>query len=203
MLGKFINRVLDKPYLYNLSINLLAPGFEKVFVANIRSLRARFPESQTVLDIGCGPSSWLWQTGAHPVGLDLTYSYCKAFQEKREPAVMGSASVLPFPSRSFEEVWSVGMLHHLQDSLAQEALDEMLRVCSSDGHVVIFDAVLPVRAWHRPLAYALRRADRGRYVRSQSAFEALLPQRSRWSVERITYSRTGLEILICEFLKSS
>src|SRR5215211_1542130 len=201
MLYKFIDRLLDKPHLYNLSINLLALGFEKVFVDNIRSLRAQFPESQTVLDIGCGPKSWLWQVGAHPIGLDLTYSYCRAFHEKTEPAVMGSASVLPFPSESFEEVWSIGMFHHLPDTLAQHALDEMLRVCRSQGNVVIFDAVLPVRAWQRPLAYALRRADRGRFVRSQSAFERLLPQRSHWSVERIAYSRTGLEIVICRFLK--
>jgi ubiquinone/menaquinone biosynthesis C-methylase UbiE len=201
MLYKFINQLLDKPQLYNLSINILAPGFEKVFVDNIRALRAQFPESQTVLDIGCGPTSWLWRVGAHPVGLDLTYSYCKAFHEKTEPAVMGSAGRLPFPSASFEEVWSIGMFHHLPDTLAQQALDEMLRVCRPDGHVLIFDAVLPVRAWQRPLAYALRRADRGRFVRSQAAFERLLPQRSRWSVERITYSRTGLEIVICQFTK--
>lgn len=202
MLYKFINQLLDKPHLYNLSINVLAPGFEKVFVDNIRALRAQFSESQTVLDIGCGPTSWLWQVGARPIGLDLTYSYCKAFHEKIEPAVMGSASVLPFPSKSFEEVWSIGMFHHLPDTLAQQALDEMLRVCRVDGHVLIFDAVLPVRAWQRPLAYALRRADRGRFVRSQAAFEGLLPQRSHWSVERITYSRTGLEIVICQFVKS-
>jgi SAM-dependent methyltransferase len=203
MLYKFINQLLDKPHLYNLSINLLAPGFEKVFVDNIRSLRSQFPESRSVLDIGCGPTSWLWQVGAHPVGLDLTYSYCKAFHEKKEPAVMGSAGVLPFPSGSFEEVWSIGMFHHLPDTLAQQALDEMLRVCMSDGHVVIFDAVLPVRAWQRPLAYAIRRADRGRFVRSQAALEGLLPRRSRWSVERITYSRTGLEIVMCQFAKSA
>src|SRR5687768_5096357 len=203
MIHKFINQLLDKPQLYNLSINVLATGFEKVFVDNIRALRAQFPESQSVLDIGFGPTSWLRQVGSHPVGLDLTYSYCKAFHEKTEPAVMGSAGVLPFPSGSFDEVWSIGMFHHLPDRLAQQALDEMLRVCRSNGHVLIFDAVLPVRAWQRPLAYALRRADRGRFVRSQAVFEGLLPQRSHWSVERITYSHTGLEIVICQFFKSS
>lgn len=202
MFYKFINRLLDKPHLYNLSINLLAPGFEKVFVDNIRSLRAQFPVSQNVLDIGCGPESWLWQVGAHPVGFDLTYSYCQAFHAKTEPAVMGSAEVLPFPSGAFEEVWSIGMFHHLPDPLAQQALDEMLRVCRSNGYVVIFDAVLPMRAWQRPLAYALRRADRGRFVRSQAAFERLLPHRTHWAVKRTTYSRTGLELVICQFLKS-
>ena len=95
------------------------------------------------------------------------------------------------------------MFHHLPDQLAQQALDEMVRVCKSNGQIVIFDAVLPVRAWQRPLAYAIRRADRGRFVRSQTDFELLLPQRLHWSVERVVYSRTGLEIMICKSLKSS
>ncbi len=116
---------------------------------------------------------------------------------------MGSANMLPFPSASFGEVWSIGMFHHLPDHVAQGALSEMMRVCRPDGHVVIFDAVLPVRAWQRPLAYILRRADRGRFVRPQAVFEALLPQRSRWSVERVPYSHTGMEIVICRFAKSS
>ena len=93
------------------------------------------------------------------------------------------------------------MFHHLPDPLAGQALDEMLRVCRPNGHVLILDAVLPVRAWQRPLAYALRRADRGRFVRSQAAFEKLLPQRSHWSVERVAYSHTGMEIVICQFVK--
>ena len=201
MQNKLIEKLLNRPSVYNLVQNLLAYGARDLVVNHIQTLRAKLPKAERILDIGCGPKSWLWQVGAHPVGLDLTYSYCKAFHEQTEPAVMGSAGVLPFPSGSFEEVWSIGMFHHLPDTLAQQALDELLRVCSADGYIVIFDAVLPVRAWQRPLAYALRQTDRGRYVRSQTAFEQLLPQRSSWSIERVVYSRTGLEIVICQFLK--
>jgi len=203
MQNKLIEKLLDRPAFYSLVQNLLAYGANDLVLKYIQTLRAKLPTPNRILDIGCGPKSWLWQVGAHPVGLDLTYSYCKAFHEKKEPAVMGSAGVLPFESESFDEVWSIGMFHHLPDLLAQQALDEMLRVCRSNGHVLILDAVLPVRAWQRPLAYALRRADRGRFVRSQAAFEKLLPQRARWSVERVAYSHTGMEIVICQFSKSS
>jgi ubiquinone/menaquinone biosynthesis C-methylase UbiE len=203
MPNKLIENLLDRPAFYRLVQNLLAYGANDLVLNHIRALRAKLPRAEHVLDIGCGPQSWLWQMGAHPIGLDLTYSYCKAFHEKAEPAVTGSASALPFPSGSFEEVWSIGMFHHLPDMLTQQALDEMLRVCRPNGYVVIFDAVLPVRAWQRPVAYALRRADRGRFVRSQAAFESLLPQRSRWSVERVAYSHTGMEIVICWSSKSA
>lgn len=202
MQNKWIEKLLDQPGFYSLVQNLLAYGANDLVLNHIQRLRAKLPKAEHILDIGCGPKSWLWQVGAHPVGLDLTYSYCKAFHEKAEPAVMGSASVLPFPSGFFGEVWSIGMFHHLSDTLAQEAMDEMQRVCRPNGQVLILDAVLPVRAWQRPLAYALRRADRGRFVRSQPAFERLLPQRSHWSVERVAYSHTGMEIVICQYAKS-
>ncbi|HET6594676.1 MAG TPA: class I SAM-dependent methyltransferase [Anaerolineales bacterium] len=201
MQNKFIEKLLDQPSFYSLVQNLLAYGANDLVLRYIERLRAKLPNVNRILDIGCGPKSWLWQVGAHPVGLDLTYSYCKAFHETNEPAVMGSAAILPFPAETFEEVWSIGMFHHLPDLLVRQAFDEMLRVCRSNGHVLILDAVLPVRAWQRPLAYALRRADRGRFVRSQAAFEELLPQRSRWAVERVAYSHTGMEIVICQFMK--
>ena len=203
MQNKLIEKLLDRPGFYSLVQNLLAYGANDLVLDYIQTLRAKLPESEHILDIGCGPKSWLWQVGAHPIGLDVTYSYCKAFHGKKEPAVMGSAGVLPFESESFGEVWSIGMFHHLPDMLARQAMDEMLRVCRSNGYVLILDAVLPVHAWRRPLAYALRRADRGRFVRSQAAFEKLLPQRSHWSVERAAYSHTGMEIVICRFSKAS
>jgi len=203
MPNTFIEKLLDRPAFYRLVQNLLAYGANELVLNQIRAVRAKFPPAEHILDIGCGPKSWLWQVGEHPVGLDLTYSYCRAFHEETEPAVMGSAARLPFGPESFEEVWSIGMFHHLPDELMQQALDEMRRVCRGNGHVVVVDAVLPVRAWQRPLAYAIRRADRGRFVRSQAALESLLPERPQWSVERVPYSRTGLEIVICQIAKSS
>ncbi len=89
------------------------------------------------------------------------------------------------------------MFHHLSDPLARQALQEMARVCGRGGYVTVLDAVLPVQGWRRPLAYAIRKADRGRFVRSQVAFEALLPDRSCWSVSRAKYSQNGMEILVC------
>jgi ubiquinone/menaquinone biosynthesis C-methylase UbiE len=203
MPNRLLGTLLDQPAFYNLVQNLLAYGAGDLVLSHIQTLRARLPNPERILDVGCGPKSWLWRVEAHPTGLDLAYSYCKAFHGKTEPAVMGSAAILPFEAGSFEQVWSIGMLHHLPDPLARQALDEMLRVCSSNGHIIIFDAVLPGSVWQRPLAYALRRTDRGRFVRSQADFELLLPGRSQWSVERAAYSLTGLEIVICQFSKPS
>jgi hypothetical protein len=72
-----------------------------------------------------------------------------------------------------------------------------MRVGQQGGYVVIFDAVFPTVPWRKPLAWAIRRMDRGRFVRSQQEIEALLPYRERWLIERQPYSYNGLEILTC------
>ena len=91
---------------------------------------------------------------------------------------MGSATQLPFPSENFREVWSFGLFHHLPDKMAQQAFLELIRVCAPKGYVVVFDAVLPIQWWLRPLAAAICRGDRGKFIRSQTTIKSLLPKRS-------------------------
>jgi len=101
-------------------VKILGPGSKQVFENNIKSLRSQFPEVDgRSLDIGGGPQSWLWLVGNHPIGLDTTISYCKAFHDKSETITMDSATQLPFPSENFREVWSFGLFHHLPDKMAQ------------------------------------------------------------------------------------
>jgi len=64
----------------------------------------------------------------------------------------------------------------------------MIRVCAPKGYVVVFDAVLPIRWWLRPLAAAICRGDRGKFIRSQTTIKSLLPKRSLWSIERKLYN---------------
>lgn len=109
----------------------------------------------------------------------------------------GSAVALPFSDGSFDGVWSVGLLHHLPDDMARQAVREMVRVCCPSGYIVILDAVLPDPIWRRPLAYALRRADRGKFVRRENEFKTILPPDKCFATERFTYTYNGLEVLVC------
>ncbi len=115
--------------------------------------------------------------------------------------VVASAAALPFATGSFDGVWSIGLFHHLSDEIAGRVVDEALRVCTPGGYAVIMDAVLPESPWRRPVAYGLRRLDRGRFMRSQSQLETLLERRGAWSTRRVTYSLNGLELLICTSIK--
>lgn len=193
--------LLDRSLIYRLSQVLFAPGATKAISRKINSLLAELPFSVRTLDVGCGPASWLWRVGVRPIGLDLSIAYTKAFSQGGQSAVAGSAAALPFLDCSFDGVWSFGLLHHLVDEAARRCVGEMMRVTRMDGYVVIFDAVMPVPIWRHPLAFALRKSDRGRYIRSQEEFGTLLPSLECWICEREVYSHWGLEGLFCIYRK--
>ncbi len=193
---KRIYRLLELPWLYRLQRGLLAPGGEETVRRLFGSLVAKLPPAQRLLDVGCGPSSRLWPLDVHPIGVDYSPSYMAAYTASGEPGVVASSGELPFPSRAFDGVWSIGVFHHLPDELVHRTVLEMRRVCRPGGYTVMFDAVLPEPAWRRPFAYALRRADRGRHMRREQQLRSLLAVDEGLTVERITYTRNGLEALV-------
>ena len=201
MCKNVIYRLLERPRIYRLAQLLLAPGAEKTFIQKIKQLLTQLPPAHRILDVGCGPSSWLWRVGLHPVGLDLSLVYTLTFSQKAGPAVTGSAAALPFFDNSFDSVWSIGLLHHLPDDVACQAVSEMVRICRPGGYIVIFDAVLPEPAWQRPVAQIIRKLDRGRFMRTQLNLESILLEHEGWICERFSYSLTGLEGLLCRYLK--
>jgi len=211
-------RQLERPWLYRLAQSILSPGAEQGITRQIRELLAvidtsndlriegglvdepsepfSLPPTKRILDVGCGPDSWLWRVNERPVGIDISSAYTYQYHQMGEPVATASATDLPFHAETFDGVWTVGVLHHIPDDLASRTILEMLRVCRSGGYIAILDAVLPEPAWKRPLAYVLRRADRGRFVRRQDQSISLLPGIQDWKIRRCTYSINGLELII-------
>jgi SAM-dependent methyltransferase len=150
-----------------------------------------------VLDVGCGPFSLLRRLGLEPLGLDRCEAHARSFRAAGSEACVGAASALPFAAKSFDAVVSLGLLHHLHDDEARLALGEMRRVARPRGTILVFDAVLPEPAWRRPLAWLIRRGDRGRFMRNEAELAALLASIGEWRSERFTYAGTGLEGLLC------
>ena len=133
------------------------------------------------------------------MGLDFSRRYMREYARSGRRAVVGSADALPFPAQSFDSVWTIGLLHHLPDSAAAQTIGEMVRVCRPGGVVVVVDAVLPLSAWRRPLAYLLRRLDRGRFVRAEEPLQSMLAAGIPFlkKVRRVTFSLNGMELLTC------
>lgn len=200
MSGPGLYRLLERPWIYGLSQRLIAFGGEPI-TPLVQQMLAQMPPARRVLDIGCGPSSYLWRAGLDPIGLDLSFDYVKSFNRQGRFAVTGSAIELPFGDNTIDGVWSIGLLHHLTDDMVQLAVNQMVKVCRVGGYIVIFDGVLPEYPWKHPLAHVLRKKDRGRFMRTQSDLEYFLLPREDWVCKRIQYSPLGLEGLFCTLLK--
>lgn len=198
-----IYKILNIPFVYRAAQFILGPGAETDILRRLKALVATLPMEGPLLDIGCGPQSWLFKLGYDPLGLDLEPSYAQAYTAAGHKAVVGSAAALPFPSDSFQCVWTFGMFHHIPDDLARTAIAEAMRTTRPGGVVILFDAVLPRSVWHRPLAYAIRRLDRGKFMRSKAHLLGLLPDQAAWSIEHISYAATGLEGVFCIYRRAS
>lgn len=191
-----LHALLDQAPIYALASRALAPGARRAVLARIRAELAVAPAGRA-LDVGCGPHSWLKRAGVSAVCVDTSPVYVRALRRRGARALVARAEALPFRTGSFASVWSFGLLHHLSEDAARRAVAEAARVAAG-GRLVVFDGVLPRSRGRRLLAWAVRRLDRGRFMRDETALRAVLTAAcSRWRVSRFTYSWTGLEGIWC------
>lgn len=177
---------------------LLAPRAQQFIAVELRAIIPEPRIARRALDVGCGLASSLQLLDIRPVLLDVQIGLARACGAKGGVAVCGTATALPFADGAFDLVWSCGLLHHLDDEAATQAVAEMQRVRARQGSLIIFDAVLPRQPARRPLAMLIRAIDRGRWMRRQAALERLLatPAGPWSSITRLTYAATGLEGLL-------
>jgi SAM-dependent methyltransferase len=188
--------LLETPLVYRISQFVLAPGMDRIVTARLARMFVGIPHPEKVLDVGCGPASWLWKLGLKPIGLDLCHAYTIRFRGNGSRAVTASCASLPFPAGFFDVVFSYGLLHHLPEQMARETVGEILRVTRPNGHVILFDPVLPRIAAARPIAWALCKLDRGRFIRPQHDYETRVLSGAEWKIERFAHSYLGTEGLL-------
>lgn len=104
--------------------------------------RGALGAGSVVLDAGCGAGRWSVQVasrGSHVVGLDAGRSVELAYRNSRPWAiqcVQGDVTELPFASASFDFVYSLGVLHHVEAS--EQAAAELVRVVRPGGHCLLY-----------------------------------------------------------------
>lgn len=176
------------------SQRLLGPGADRALDACIR--RHAPATSGARLDVGAGFRSRLSDGVGAPIAVDISLTRLRAARRDGARPVVATATRLPFANGAFAMTASIGLLHHLSDDEARIAIREMRRVTTRGGTAIVIDAVLPERPWNRPLAWLIRRADRGHWMRDQGSLDVLLPDAEGWRRERITYAWTGLEAMV-------
>jgi ubiquinone/menaquinone biosynthesis C-methylase UbiE len=101
----------------------------------------------TVLDVGCGPGLLVCafaKVVRHATGIDLTPAMLDQARRSQQEQQLsnitwqqGDVRALPFADEEFSIVSSRFVFHHLQEPLV--VLEEMKRVCRTEGKVVVAD----------------------------------------------------------------
>ncbi len=128
---------------------------------------------ERVLDVCCGLGLFAGVVQGEYVGIDLNSRYLEAAARRHRADPRKSfhrmdALALDFPDRSFDRAICVAAIHHFSDTDARRLLAEIRRVTRE--RIVVIDADGTPRGL---LRRALLAADRGEWMRTPAALEAL------------------------------
>jgi len=101
-----------------------------------------------VLDYGCGIGRWVeffQRAGCIYSGLDIAKEMIK-IAKKRYPKVDFQTldnDRIPYPSKSYDIVCSIAVIHHNHYPHQEEILDEIVRVLRPGGFLLLFEGIGP------------------------------------------------------------
>lgn len=164
-----------------LSIPIVYTGFQALLGAHAvrRALvdtAVRAAPGMCVLDVGCGPSEILdYMPGVRYWGFDISERYIAQARERFgsrgqfycKLLTEGDLAQLP----EFDIVLAIGLLHHLDDGVAQDLLRLALHALKPGGRLVTLDPC--IHPGQSPIARWLIARDRGQNVRTQSGYASL------------------------------
>ena len=117
--------------------------------------------ARRVLDVGCGPgTNTAHFARAEYLGVDFNPAYIKSARRRhgREFVVADVTKYEAAPDQRFDLILANSFFHHIDTPSTRRILAHLATLLSDDGHVHVFDLVLPDR---RSVSRFLARADRG------------------------------------------
>lgn len=124
-----------------------------------------------ILDIGCGPGTVVpYFHDVEYVGFDSSQEYIEAAQRQFPRFTFVCARVSEYqPQRgSFDVALALGVVHHLDDTEAQQLFQIAHDALRPEGRLVTLDGVLVPR--QSAVARYLVRHDRGKFVRNEDGY---------------------------------
>jgi SAM-dependent methyltransferase len=121
--------------------------------------------ARRVLDVGCGPgTNTAHFARADYLGIDFNPAYIDSARRRhgREFVVADVTKYQVAPDQRFDLILANSLFHHIDTASTRRILAHLATLLSDDGHVHVFDLVLPARP---SISRFLARADRGEYPR--------------------------------------
>lgn len=153
-------------------------------------------EGLTILDLGCSTgtcaSRILDFRHVDYTGIDLHAGYIDNAARRFAGArfLTMDAQKLSFPDRQFDCVLVIGVLHHMDDTVARAAMQEAARVLKPEGRILIAEPLFTPGRW---VSNLLNRLDRGRFIRNPDGYRELLTD---LTLERERYF--DLDVTFCK-----
>jgi SAM-dependent methyltransferase len=122
--------------------------------------------TRRVLDVGCGPGTNTHHfAGMDYLGIDFNAAYIESARQRhgREFLVADVTRYEVPGDRRFDLILANSLFHHIDTTNTRRILAHLATLLSDDGHVHVFDLVLPARP---SVSRLLARADRGDFPRS-------------------------------------
>lgn len=192
------DQMLEIPWIYNFVQFVFGAGE----LCDIMRTAISAYSGQRVLELGSGTGAFSPSGFSALTVTDVNQAYLDQIQVPCKK-VLASATDLPFEDNSYDMVFAAGLYHHLSDEEFLKSTKEIRRVLRPEGVFLNIDNIPPTRAY-RVLAGAIRKMDRGRFVRTISAQRSIMEsQLAIDKVESGTYSWCGLEYVlhVCKKVK--
>jgi SAM-dependent methyltransferase len=129
--------------------------------------------ARRVLDVGCGPgTNTAHFAHADYLGIDFNPAYIESARARygREFVVADVTKYEVAPDQRFDLILANSLFHHIDTASTRRILAHLATLLSDDGHVHVFDLVLPEGP---SVSRLLARADRGEFPRPLEEWRAL------------------------------
>jgi SAM-dependent methyltransferase len=192
--GSFLDRLAANPRSFTWLRKILEADFYAVRRVVRRDLG--LTSRCRILDLGCGAGELAGLFREHDyLGLDLSRRYIAYARERFGGMRFGvsDAAALPLRNDSCDRVLVFGVLHHMDDPLAQRVVLEIARVLRPGGLFLLLEDRREVAAWNLP-GRMIHSLDAGDHIRDREGYLSLIPP-GLFHVERLFAFVSG----ICEY----